>query len=387
MEYRCISADGHVDLCWLPYDLFISNATQKMKDHMPYVIQDSDGPRWVTKAGLYLGHANGKGGSGTLGSGHSWYTPHKDERRDRMAATGLFSDSSKGILRPTTPGLRIQDQDRDGIQAEVLYGLLGTGVKIAPREASLEFYRIYNDWLSDFCNYDRTRFVGLASVSNHSVEEAVAETHRVARLGIGGVEIRASWDMTPLWDPYWDPLWKAVVEVNLPLHIHTFNPRPADPIRDDVPQYCKVANHASYEVAVPLFMAGVLGAVLYGGMLERYPTLRVIFGETGIGWIPYVLDRMDGEWEGRYRKGLTLKMKPSEYWRRQCRASFQYDVIGAKLLDDLGEETVMWASDYPHTGGIFPDSQEYIKRQFSHLPAVTQRKVTCENAGKLYGLM
>lgn len=96
---------------------------------------------------------------------------------------------------------------------------------------------------------------------------------------------------------------------------------------------------------------------------------------------------MDEEWEGRYRERLSMKMKPSEYWRRQCRATFQNDRIGAKLLDDLGVECVMWGSDYPHADGVFPDSQEYIQRQFGHLPAATQRKIICENVGKFYGLM
>ena len=96
---------------------------------------------------------------------------------------------------------------------------------------------------------------------------------------------------------------------------------------------------------------------------------------------------MDYEYEDRFKGCLPLKMKPSDYWRRQCRATFQNDRIGAKLLDDLGVENVMWGSDYPHSDGVFPDSQEYIKRQFGHLPEATQRKITCENAGKFYGLI
>jgi hypothetical protein len=71
--------------------------------------------------------------------------------------------------------LRLQDQDRDGIQAEVMYGLLGSGERMKDREAAIEFYRIYNDWLSDFCSYDRKRFVGLASIPSHSVDAAVAD--------------------------------------------------------------------------------------------------------------------------------------------------------------------------------------------------------------------
>src|SRR5262249_44741162 len=114
--------------------------------------------------------------------------------------------------------------------------------------------------------------------------------------------------------------------------------------------------------------------------------LRVVLGESGIGWIPYVLERMDCEFEDRFRK-LELKMKPSDYWRRQCKATFQNDRIGAKLLDDLGVENVMWGSDYPHPDVVFPDSEDYIQRQFSHLPQAIQRKITCENAGKFYGLI
>lgn len=386
MEYTCISADGHVDLCWLPYDLFTSNATHKMKDRMPYVDQGPDGPVWVTKSGANLGLANGKGSPGALGRGMK-YVPGKRHRNDRIATTGLFTDGVNGIFRPTTPELRIKDQDRDGIQAEVLYGLLGTGIRMTDREASLEFYRIYNNWLADFCNYDRARFVGLASVPNHDVDAAIAELRRVAKLGLGGVEIRASWDMTPLWSPYWDPLWKATAEANLPVHIHTFGPRPAEPVPEGLPENCKLANAATHEVGAPLFMATILGSVILGGALERFPGVRVVFGESGIGWIPYVLERMDNEYEGRFKHGLGLKLKPSEYWRRQCRASFQNDVAGARNLDVIGVETVMWASDYPHSGGVFPDSQEYIKRQFGHLPRETQRKVICENAGKFYGLM
>jgi predicted TIM-barrel fold metal-dependent hydrolase len=387
MDYRCISADCHIDLCWLPHDLFVSNASQAMKDRMPYVVHGPDGPRWVTKSGLKLGFANGKGGTGATGGAGTKYAAGKDHRRDRMASTGLFADSAEGILRPTTPELRLQDQERDGIQAEVLYGLHGTGNMMTHRETAIEFYRIYNNWLSSFCSYDRKRFVGLASIPSYSVEEAVAETRRVASLGLGGLDVSASWDMIPLWNPYWDPLWKAAADANLPVHFHTIGPRPDAPVPKDVPEPFKEASHATRLVGGTLHVAPILAAVIHGGALERYPNLRIVFGESGIGWIPYVLDRMDYEYEDRFKGRIPLKMKPSDYWRRQCRASFQYDCIGVKLLDDLGIETVMWASDYPHPDGVFPDSQEYIQRQFSHLPGATQRKITCENAGKFYGLI
>ena len=385
MEYRCISADCHIDLNWFRHDLFVSNALQAMKDRMPYVIQGPNGPKWVTKSGLDLGFANGKGGTGAMGGGRK-YVAGKEHRADRIASTGLIADGLQGIFRPTTPELRLKDQDRDGIQAEVMYGLHGTGSKMTDREATVELYRIYNDWLTGFCGYDRKRFVGLASIPSHSVEAAVAETRRVAKLGLGGLDFLASHDMIPLWNPYWDPFWKLAAEVNMPVHFHTIGLPKEAPLPEDLPAAFKEASLATRVAGSQQNISTILAAVIHGGALERYPDLRVVLGESGIGWIPYVLERMDNEYENRF-KDLPLKMKPSEYWRRQCRATFQDDRAGAMLLDLLGDETVMWASDYPHPGGVFPDSQDYIKRQFAHLPSATQRKITCENAGKFYGLI
>ena len=84
-----------------------------------------------------------------------------------------------------------------------------------------------------------------------------------------------------------------------------------------------------------------------------------MLGESGIGWIPYVLWRMDAEWEDQF-KDLSLTMPPSEYWKRQCWATYQTDPIGVKLLDELGADKVMWGSDFPHPDGVWPDSREYI---------------------------
>jgi predicted TIM-barrel fold metal-dependent hydrolase len=386
MEYQCISADCHIDLCWLPHDLFVANASHSMKERMPYVTQGPHGPMWVTKSGLNFGLANGKGGTRATSSGRQ-YIPGMEHRLDRMASTGLYADGIQDIFRPTTPALRLQDQDRDGIQAEVMYGLLGSGNKMKDHEAAVEFYRIYNDWLADFCNHDHKRLVGLASIPSHSVEVAVAEARRVIKLGLRGLDVSASWDMVPLWNPYWDPLWKAAADANIPVHFHTIGGPPQAPLPEDSPEAFKVASRATREAGFSLSIATILAAVINGGALEKYPALRIVLGESGIGWIPYVLDRMDDVYENKFKGKNSLTMKPSDYWRRQCKATFQNDRIGAKLLDDLGIETVMWGSDYPHPDGVFPDSQEHIKRQFGHLPSAARRKITCENAARFYGLV
>ena len=93
---------------------------------------------------------------------------------------------------------------------------------------------------------------------------------------------------------------------------------------------------------------------------------------------------MDAEWEEQY-KDLTLTRRPSEYWHRQCKATYQSDKIGIRLLDVLGEDNIMWGSDFPHMDGVWPDSQECIQKELGHLSDATRAKIVCENAARLYG--
>ena len=129
-------------------------------------------------------------------------------------------------------------------------------------------------------------------------------------------------------------------------------------------------------------MAQILMSMIYGGVLERYPRIRLVLGEAGIGWIPYILWRMDGEWEDQF-KDLSLTMPPSEYWRRQCYATYQTDPVGLKLVDELGADRIMWGSDFPHPDGIWPDSREYIAREMAHLSPEIRHKIICGNAARL----
>lgn len=396
MHYDVISADCHIDLCWLPPQLFTENASSKMRERMPYVQDGPVGRSWTTKSGAALGIANGMGSAGRQ------YVPGKIHRADRMASTGLFEDGAKGIRRLTDPDLRVKDQDRDGVQAEVLYGVLGAAGRLNDAEAAVEVMRIYNEWLADFCSVHPERFAGLASIPNNPVEAAVAEVERVAKRGVlRGLDISNSADLRPLWDPYWNPLWEAVNATGLPLHFHTvggyvpdhlrkIHMIGSDPTRALLPGAPEVdlpvarAAFACHITAFQLHMANTLTSMIFGGVLERYPRIRLVLGESGVGWIPYVLWRMDAEWEDQF-KDLSLKMLPTEYWKRQCWATYQTDPVGIKLLDELGAGKIMWGSDFPHPDGVWPDSQEYIARELGHLPAATRRMIICENAAKLYG--
>jgi len=372
-----ISADCHVDLIWLPPELFTANAKAELADRMPYVTDGEDGPVWVSRKGAYFGLQNGMGSAGRK------YVPGVIHRADRMAQTGLYEDGRKGIRRLTDPDLRIKDQDLDGVSAEVLYGILGASQRLQDPQAATEVMRIYNDWLAEFCSTHPNRFAGIASIPNHDMDAAVPEVHRVAKRGaVRGIEVALTTDMLPLYDPHWNPLWQAASETGLPVHFHTIGGKKLD-TSGMAPLQARQA-FAVHITHFQLNMATKLMEIIYGGALEAYPALRVVIGESGIGWIPYVLEHMDLEWEDQF-KDLTLKMKPSQYWRRQCMATYQSDPVGMRLLDLLGEDNVMWGSDFPHPDGVWPDSRDFLARETAGLAASTRRKLLGENAARLYG--
>jgi predicted TIM-barrel fold metal-dependent hydrolase len=377
MEYKVISADCHLDLIWLPPDLFTSNASAALKDRMPFVTDGDDGPIWISRGGAVFGLQNGMGSAGRK------YVPGEIHRADRMATTGLYEDGRNGIRRLTDPDLRIKDQDLDGIQAEVLYGILGAAQRLNDWEAATEMMRIYNEWLAEFCGAYPYRFAGIASIPNHDMEAAVAEVHRVAERGaVRGLEVSLTLEMKPLFDPHWNPLWHAASEAKIPVHFHTIGGKKPD--LESMPPLQARQAFAVFITGFQLNMANKVMELIYGGVFEAYPELTVVIGESGIGWIPYVLEHMDLEWEEQF-KDLTLKMKPSEYWRRQCYATYQSDPVGLRLIDLLGEDTIMWGSDFPHPDGVWPDSQSFIERELAGVPEATRRKLICDNAARLYG--
>src|SRR5437764_3828796 len=325
MNYTRISADCHIDMPWIPPDLFTANASAALRERMPYVTDGPDGPYWTSKKGASFGLVGGVGPSGQK------LVPGQNYRVDKMAETGLYEDGKKGIRRPTDPHLRLKDMEMDGVRAEVIFGILGAATRLGDHEAAKEMFRIYNDWLKDFCRHYPDRQIGLACLPYGDIDAAVKEVHRVARLGLRGLELSCSWDMEPMWHPVWEPLWKAVNDVQLPLHFPTFPAMPAsvrESLTGDLRRKAQFTSVAGFQMNLINIIAAIIGA----GVLERYPNWRIGLGESGIGWLPYALDRMDFEYEDRFRD-LT-KLKPSEYWRRQCRATFQFDRIGAKLVDD-----------------------------------------------------
>ena len=157
-----------------------------------------------------------------------------------------------GSAVSTDPDLRLRDQERDGVQAEVLYGILGTSDRLQDPEAAVEMMRIYNEWLADFCQTHPGRYAGLACIPSLSIEAAVAEIERVAkRGGARGIEIANSHDMPRLWDPVWEPVWRAADTARLPVHFHTIGAKRGGLVEAAAARAARRLRHPHHRLPAP----------------------------------------------------------------------------------------------------------------------------------------
>ena len=130
----------------------------------------------------------------------------------------------------------------------------------------------------------------------------------------------------------------------------------------------------------------VMSTVLFSGILERFPNLKVVSSESGLGWVPYLLEVADHQWERQKlaREGMTVK--PSDYFHRQCYVNFWFEKIGIENRYHIGVDNIMWESDYPHPTCTWPNSREYIERSFEGVPEDEQRKMLVDNAVRVFNL-
>ena len=169
----------------------------------------------------------------------------------------------------------------------------------------------------------------------------------------------------------------------MPLSLHTGGTKGLGFVRDADPTPAK----GIFQSLPPMFMAEILGTFIAGSILKRNPGLRIVLVESGIGWIPYYIERLDTmhrrhNWAARGQ----LEELPSTFWYKQCYATFEDDKVGMEILDRVGADNVLWASDYPHPDCTWPESQEVVVKHFEHLPDEKKQKICWKNAAALYGL-
>jgi predicted TIM-barrel fold metal-dependent hydrolase len=307
-----------------------------------------------------------------------------DETPFRVKEDGSPANENRHLA--TNPTQRLQAMDRDRIERGLLFPSAGLYLPSVEEEAyAAALCRAYNNWLYDYCGADRRRLLGVGAIPVQDVNMAIAEARRVVKeLGFKGIFVRPN----PIKgrnidDPYYDPLYKAIVELGVPLLIHegsgAFLPTAGT-------ERFRGQWFFTHTISHPLEqMLASLGLICRGA-LERHPELQVVFLESGAGWLPYWLWRMDEHYEVLPFQVPWLKMKPSDYFRRQCFVSFEADETRlGQVIESIGADRVVFASDYPHWDATFPGVTDMILNR-EDLNTETKRKIMGENAAKLLKL-
>ena len=383
MDYNVITADTHMDVTWLPGDMFVKGAPDALKDKMPYVNNKNGKAQWEIE-GEFMCWVGGGGLTGAFGG----YVAGESKHLDRMAEVGFFDGIKDGIYHPSNADLRVKDLDIDGLDAEVIYGILGiggggfSGPGFKDPEVTATIYDVYNEWIAEFTSTNPGRMKGLACLASHDPARAAQQLRRAGELGLRGAEINVGTMVKPVYHKDWDPLWATSAEYQMPISFHTLGVPHRKPDDADKEAYHWLSVCLNYTL-FQLSGAEFLCSIVLSGACERYSDFNFVLGECGIGWIPYVIERTDEEYDDRgFHMGYP--MKPSEYWRRQGHSTFQNEYVSVDQIERIGLDNIMWGNDYPHPDGVFPDSKKAMDDGLGHLPADIRNKIVCENAIKAY---
>ena len=234
----------------------------------------------------------------------------------------------------------------------------------------------------------RRRLCGIGLISLESLDAVEADLERIARQGMRGAMI---WGAPPSDRPYsdrrYDRFWASAQEKGLPVSLHIIAGRGRTSSRVTEVTSGGSVDPGVWYMTVLHEIQESLARIVFSGVLERHPRLRIVSAENDTGWIPHFLYRMDHVFE---KFGAMwdepLPEPPSFYVRRQLWATFQDDPVGPLTHEIFGAENYMWASDFPHSDSTFPESRSWIAKNFAGVPEAVKRRIVCENAASLYGL-
>jgi predicted TIM-barrel fold metal-dependent hydrolase len=284
------------------------------------------------------------------------------------------------------PAARLEVMEAEGIDRALLFPslyLLWGDIR-DPRVAAATC-RAYNDWIADFCRYDSARLFALGIVPLQDVELAVREARRLARLGLRGFVLRPErFKGLALYDERCDALWEVAAGDDLAIGIHgSFGTR----MRGFATE--RYADNVFFEhmVAHPFGQMAALMDVVAGGVLDRFPRLRVGFFESGLAWLPYWLDRLDRHFEVMGHFTPQLRRRPSEIFRESCFVSMEADE--RRGLEWMVERDlagcVLWGSDYPHFDATYPGAYEAARETFAAVGEKVVARVVDENPRRFMG--
>jgi predicted TIM-barrel fold metal-dependent hydrolase len=380
-----IDVDSHLTE---PADLWTSRVPDNLKDQVPHVRWNED----LGEAEWWCGGLKLSAVGAMSMAGWPEYMPSRPKD---------FSEIDDGMY--TAKG-RLRKLDEFGIQAQILFpNIMGfytqAFLNLEP-EVALRCVRVYNDFQAEFADADPDRLLPVIALPFWDVEASVAELDRCADMGFRSLLFASTFErigLPGLVDPHWDPLLKRAEERSLPLNFHVgfsmFNNEDFNTMVKSNSVGFNRNHYAKQSVNFLLGNVSCIAELAMSGIAVRYPDLKFVSVESGFGYLPFLLEAMDWQWQN---SGAHLDNPghplPSEVVQRQIFATFWFERECFDLLPVL-QDNVMFASDYPHPTSLSPgeatiaeDARTTAISNLSNVEESIARKVLCENACKLFNL-
>ena len=365
---RIISADSHVNP---PPTIYAERLPSSLQDRAPKVERRGD-----TQVLVFEGAEKGFGSLAGVAD-----TRPEDVRM----VVKTWSEGRHGGWEPEP---RIEDMEKDGVDAEVLYGSGDGGgitLKTIDRPLRHGLMHAYNDWLVDFCKSYPNKLIGIADIPIWDLDLAIQEAAWARKSGLRGVLIPAipategsPAEDKPYTDPWYEPLWTALEDLGMPINMHLG----AKPVTRGLDKELMVSVTANKSA-----MTEPIASFIFSGVLMRHPKLKIVSVESGVGWMAFVVEWMDHVFaKHRYHTKSKLTESPSIYFKRQVLGTFIDDVVGVQQRHTIGVESIMWSSDYPHINSSWPHSREAIAKHFAGVSEDEKQLMVAGNAARLYGL-
>jgi len=292
-----------------------------------------------------------------------------------------------GAMRPglTNGALRPDDQDIDGVSAEILYPGWFPMFSLQNLDLLVALQRNYNDWMHTQSVASKGRLVGLAALPVQQPDAAVAELDRVLGLGFKGIVIPSNAPRGRRYsDDAYDPMWARAQEAGVPVAFHVA-------CMSHVPDWLKAMNDRDPVVQYagsPSLIHDTMVELMVRGVCAKFPDLKFVLAEFNAGWVAHWLDKVQQGWAREFAKepASSQPVDVLEIWKRQFFATIEDDTAALRTRELIGEETLLWGSDYPHTDSTWPCSTQVLDEMFEGYSAETRDKITRTNAAMLYSL-
>ena len=376
MSQTVISADSHIVE---PDDFWARHIDRKYMSRAPRShVDDADNVLFLVDGDRVLGSVGAPSQAGL-----------RFDAPEDITFEGTWEAVRPGSSQPEP---RYADMRRDGIAGEVIYPTLGARLYgVIDGDLLTACCRAGNDWLIEMFGGEHERtFKPAAALNVHDIPASVSELQRCAKAGMAAAMIPTyPGEAYPYHLETYDPLWAAAQDLGLPLGMHLSACCMGPGQRSIFTKDWQAPDAAAYSATQDYWVRRSVGCMIFAGIFERFPRLKVVIVEHELAWLPYFLKQMDFHYRElsqtapyRFRNQLL----PSDFFRTHVFTTFQEDRIGLEQLPGMiGTDTLMFGSDYPHAESTWPHSRRFLDNLLGDMETATRRRLVHDNAARLYG--